>query len=210
MEKCMRIRVECWADSSERAHTVRKCSLVQEIIQHVEYPAPMAGWTKIAENGTTHLRKQLRQFSRVTLSSADSSNVPRALQWLKYAMNYELYMDTLSSFAHCCVFFTRKFSSSFLHFNSIYCIQFWVAQIRKTVSLRWRRDERDGPNRQQSWRVYQLIYMSMRFSTMSLEIPSFPYCSRNTTMGYKTAPCSAMVPLIVKMLAFQNSAHLYV
>ena len=46
-------------DSSERAHTVRKCSFVHEIIQHVEHPTLMARMAKITEYDTTHLRKQL-------------------------------------------------------------------------------------------------------------------------------------------------------
>ena len=55
----MRIRIDYCADSSERAHTVRKCSFVHEIIQHVEYPTPMARVAKITEYDTGHLRKQL-------------------------------------------------------------------------------------------------------------------------------------------------------
>ena len=77
----MRIRIDYWADSSERAHTVRKCSLVHEIIQHVEYPTLMARVAKITEYDTAQLRKQsnsLRQQSRLTLSSANNSSVHRA------------------------------------------------------------------------------------------------------------------------------------
>ena len=55
----MRIRIDYCADSSERTHTVRKCSFVLEIIQHVEYPMPMARVAKITEYDTAHLRKQL-------------------------------------------------------------------------------------------------------------------------------------------------------
>ena len=55
----MRIRIDYCADSSERAHTVRKCSFVHEIIQHVVYPAPMARVAKITEYDTAHLGKQL-------------------------------------------------------------------------------------------------------------------------------------------------------
>lgn len=50
---------DSWADSSKRAHTVSQCSLVHEIIQHVEYSELMARVTKIAEHDTAHLRKQL-------------------------------------------------------------------------------------------------------------------------------------------------------
>ena len=55
----MRIRIDYCADSSERAHTVRKCSFAHEIIQHVEYPTSMARVAKITEYDTAHLRKQL-------------------------------------------------------------------------------------------------------------------------------------------------------
>ena len=56
----MRIRIDNYcADSPERAHTVRKCSFVHEINQHVEYPTPMARMAKITEYDTAHLRKQL-------------------------------------------------------------------------------------------------------------------------------------------------------
>ena len=55
----MRVRIDSWADSSKRAHTVSQCSLVHEIIQHVEYSELMARVTKIAEHDTAHLRKQL-------------------------------------------------------------------------------------------------------------------------------------------------------
>ena len=55
----MRMRIEYCADSLESAHTVRKCSFVHEIIQHVEYPTPMARGVKITEYDTAHLRKQL-------------------------------------------------------------------------------------------------------------------------------------------------------
>ena len=55
----MRIRIDYCADSSERAHTVRKCSFVHEIIQHVEYPTSMARVAKITEYDTVHLKKQL-------------------------------------------------------------------------------------------------------------------------------------------------------
>ena len=44
---------------AQKARTLRKCSLVRKIIQHVEYPALMARVTKIAEQDTAHLRKQL-------------------------------------------------------------------------------------------------------------------------------------------------------
>ena len=43
---------------SARAHC-EECSLVHEIIQHVECPMPMASPAKIAEYDTAHLRKQL-------------------------------------------------------------------------------------------------------------------------------------------------------
>ena len=74
----MRIRIDNYcADSSERAHTVRKCSFVHEIIQHVEYP--MARVAKITEYDTAHLKKQLTPtVTTVTLSSADNSSVRRA------------------------------------------------------------------------------------------------------------------------------------
>ena len=55
----MRIRIAYCTGSSERAHTVRICSFVHEIIQHVEYLTPMARVAKITEYDTTHLRKQL-------------------------------------------------------------------------------------------------------------------------------------------------------
>ena len=55
----MRFRLDYIADSSESAHTVRKCSFAHKVIQHVEYPALMARVTKIAEYDTAHLRKQL-------------------------------------------------------------------------------------------------------------------------------------------------------
>ena len=57
----MRIRISYCADSSEqeRTHTVKKCSFVHEIIQHVEYPTPMTRVEKITEYDTAHLRKQL-------------------------------------------------------------------------------------------------------------------------------------------------------
>ena len=63
----MRIRIDYCADSSGSAHTVRKLLLlllllllfVHEIIQHVEYPTPMARVAKITEYDTAHLRKQL-------------------------------------------------------------------------------------------------------------------------------------------------------
>jgi hypothetical protein len=55
----MRIRIDYWADSSEHVHTVRKCSLVHEIIQHVEYPTMMARMAEIAKHDTAHWRKQL-------------------------------------------------------------------------------------------------------------------------------------------------------
>ena len=55
----MRIRIDYCADSSERAHTVRKCSFVDKIIQHVEYPRPMARVAKNTEYDTAQLRKQL-------------------------------------------------------------------------------------------------------------------------------------------------------
>ena len=71
----MRIRIDYCADSSESAHTVRKCSFVHEIIQHVEYPTPMARVAKITEYDTA---KRLRQQSRLTLSSADNASVRRA------------------------------------------------------------------------------------------------------------------------------------
>ena len=74
----MRIRIDHCADSSERARTVRKCSLVPKIIQHVEYPTLMARVTKIAEKDTAHLRKRRKARARVTLSLADSSSVRRA------------------------------------------------------------------------------------------------------------------------------------
>ena len=57
----MRFRIDYCADSSERAHTVRKCSFMHEIIEHVEYPMPMARVAKITEYDTAHLRKQLTQ-----------------------------------------------------------------------------------------------------------------------------------------------------
>ena len=47
-------------DEVEPAHTVGKFSFVPEIIQHVEYPTPMAREMKIVEKDTTHLRKQLK------------------------------------------------------------------------------------------------------------------------------------------------------
>ena len=55
----MRIRVISWADSFARAHTWRKCSLVNKIIQHVEYLAPMARVTKCTENDSAHWRNLL-------------------------------------------------------------------------------------------------------------------------------------------------------
>ena len=54
----MRIRIDYCADSSDRAHIVRKCLFVHEIIQHVEYPTPMARVAKITEHDTAHLWKQ--------------------------------------------------------------------------------------------------------------------------------------------------------
>ena len=58
-----------------------QCSLVHEIIQHVEYSELMARVTKIAEHDTAHLRKQLTPAATIDaqLSSADSSSVRRAL-----------------------------------------------------------------------------------------------------------------------------------
>ena len=47
----MRIRIDYCANSSDRAHTVRKCSFAHEIIQRVEYPTPMARVAKITEYG---------------------------------------------------------------------------------------------------------------------------------------------------------------
>ena len=75
----MRIRIDNYcADSSERAHTVRKCSFVHEIIQHVEYPMPTARVAKITEYDTAHLRKQLTPtVTTVTLTSADNLSVRR-------------------------------------------------------------------------------------------------------------------------------------
>ena len=58
MKKRTRIRIDHCADSSERAHTVRKCSLVPKIIQHVEYLTLMASVTNIAEKDTPNMRKQ--------------------------------------------------------------------------------------------------------------------------------------------------------
>jgi hypothetical protein len=55
----MRIRIYYRADISEHMHTVRKCSLVHKIIQHVEYPTMMARVAEIAEHDTAHWRKQL-------------------------------------------------------------------------------------------------------------------------------------------------------
>ena len=80
IKKRMRIGIDYWADSSKGAHTVKKCSLVHKIIQHVEYPALMARVTKIAEQDIAHLGNSLRQQSRVTLSSADSLSVCGALR----------------------------------------------------------------------------------------------------------------------------------
>ena len=57
----MRIRIDYCADSSERVHTVGRCSFVHEIIQHVEYPTAMARVAKITKYDTAHLRKQLTQ-----------------------------------------------------------------------------------------------------------------------------------------------------
>ena len=58
----MRVRIDSWADSSKRAHTVSQCSLVHKIIQH-EYSELMARVTKIVEQDTAHLRKQLTPTS---------------------------------------------------------------------------------------------------------------------------------------------------
>ena len=55
----MRIRVISWADSFARAHTWRKCSLVNKIIKHVENLAPMALVTKCTENDSAHWRNLL-------------------------------------------------------------------------------------------------------------------------------------------------------
>ena len=55
----MRVCIDSWADSPKRAHTVSQCSLVHEIIQHVEYSELMARVTNITEHDTAHLRKQL-------------------------------------------------------------------------------------------------------------------------------------------------------
>ena len=57
----MYICLDYEANSSGRAHTVRTCSLVEEIIQHVEYPALTARVKKITQSVTAHLRKQLTQ-----------------------------------------------------------------------------------------------------------------------------------------------------
>ena len=54
--KVMRIRIDYCADSSERAHTVRRCSFLHEIIQHVEYPTPMARVAKITHH--THRTRE--------------------------------------------------------------------------------------------------------------------------------------------------------
>ena len=83
-EKRMRFCISCWADSSERAHSVRKCSLVKDIIQHVEYPALTAPVKKIAQQATEHLRNSLCKQSRMLLSWADSSSVRRALGTQKH------------------------------------------------------------------------------------------------------------------------------
>ena len=48
----MRARIDCRADGSKRAHTVRKSSLVHKIIQRVEYPALRACVAKISEHDT--------------------------------------------------------------------------------------------------------------------------------------------------------------
>jgi hypothetical protein len=66
-------------DSFSSAHTWKKCSFVIEIIQHVEYSVPMACVAEIVQNATAHWGTCLRQQSRVTLSSADSSSVRQAL-----------------------------------------------------------------------------------------------------------------------------------
>ena len=55
----MRIFIDCWADSSDRVHTVSNCLLVKKIIQRVEYPELSARVKKITEKVTAHLRKQL-------------------------------------------------------------------------------------------------------------------------------------------------------
>ena len=75
----MCIRIDYCADSSERAHTVRKCSFVHEIIEHVEYPTPMTRVAKITEMTPRTWGNGLRQQSPLTLSSADNSSVRRAL-----------------------------------------------------------------------------------------------------------------------------------
>ena len=76
----MRVRIDSWADSSKHAHTVSQCSLVHKIIQHVEYSELMARVTKIADMTPHTWGNSLRQQPRVTLSSADSSSVHRALE----------------------------------------------------------------------------------------------------------------------------------
>ena len=72
----MRIRIDYCADSSERAHIVRKCSFVHEIIQHVEYPTPMARVAKITEYDTAHLRKQLTPSGAArTIIGGEGANI---------------------------------------------------------------------------------------------------------------------------------------
>ena len=56
--------------------------------------------------------------------------------------------------------------------------------------------------------VDHVIVVGMRLTTMTSEIRSFPDCSCNTTMGYKTAPSSKNTPLIAKIFSFSKSAHL--
>ena len=49
-----------------------KCSFVHKIIQHVEYPTPMARVAKITKYDTAHLRKQLMSdlsFSEIEVPS---------------------------------------------------------------------------------------------------------------------------------------------
>ena len=75
----MSIRSTMKGDSFSSAHTWRtKCSFVIDIIQHVEYSVPMARVAEIAQTTPPHTGETcLRQQSRVTLSSADSSSVRR-------------------------------------------------------------------------------------------------------------------------------------
>ena len=75
-----------WADSSERAHTVMKCSLVKDIIQHVDYPALTARVKKIAQQAIAHLRKQPVVISKNFNKGALGTTTP--IVWVLPSYNH--------------------------------------------------------------------------------------------------------------------------